>query len=284
MPPPPPEPAAGSSPHPHRLAEMTWVEASALDPARTVAILPVGAVEAHGPHLPLATDRVIALAMADEGARRLAGRGWQPAVMPAIDYTPAPFAVTFPGTVSIRPQTVKALVEDVAAALAERAVACLAIANAHFDPANLGALRAAVEAVRAGGRIAVTFPDVTRRRWASRLGEEFASGACHAGRYEGSIVLAARPEAVREELGRGLPPNPASLSKAIRDGIESFEQAGGPAAYFGDPAAASAGEGRERIAELGRILEEAVIEAIGETPPEASGERPVPAEAVREGS
>ncbi len=262
----PPDPAAGRPPRAHRLAEMTWPEAAALDPGRTVAILPVGAVEAHGPHLPLATDGVIALAMADAAARRLAAAGWAPLVLPPLHYTAAPFAAGFAGTVSVRPETVTALVEEIAAALAGRA-RCLAIANAHLDPAHLGALTAAAAAIRAraatGGGPAVAFPDLTRRPWAGRLGEEFASGACHAGSYEGSIVLAARPGLVREEARRALPANPASLSRAIRGGLGTFEEAGGPRAYFGDPAAASAEEGRQRIAELGRILEQAVLEAVG---------------------
>lgn len=262
----PPDPAAGRPPRRHRLADMTWPEVAALDPERAVAILPVGAVEAHGPHLPLTTDGVIALAMADEAARRLSAGGWAPLVLPPLHYTAAPFAAAFAGTVAVRPETVTALVEEIAAALTGR-VRCLAIANAHLDPAHLGALTSAAEAIRARatteGGPAVAFPDLTRRPWGNRLGEEFASGACHAGRYEGSIVMAARPGLVHEETRRTLPANPQSLSRAIRNGLTTFEQAGGPRAYFGDPAAATAEEGRERIAELGRILEEAVLEAVG---------------------
>ena len=52
-------------------------EVEGLDRSRLVAILPLGAVEAHGPHLPLATDGLIAGAMADDAARRLAVRGWR---------------------------------------------------------------------------------------------------------------------------------------------------------------------------------------------------------------
>ncbi len=55
-----------------------------------MAILPVGAVEAHGPHLPLATDGIIAAAMAEDGARRLANRGLEALLLPAVDYTAAP--------------------------------------------------------------------------------------------------------------------------------------------------------------------------------------------------
>ncbi len=244
---------------------MTWTEVDGLDRARTIALLPAGAVEAHGPHLPLSTDGVIAGAMADAAGRRLAARGLVPLLLPPLDYTAAPFAAAFPGTVSIRPETVTALVVDLARSLAGWGLRCLAIANAHLDPAHLGSLHAAAAAARAEAGITVAFPDLTRKPWALRLTEEFQSGACHAGRFEGSVVLAARPDLVRDGVRRELPPNPASLAVAIRAGRSSFAEAGGPRAYFGDPAAASREEGEETIEVLGRILEEAVLAALEES-------------------
>ncbi len=112
------------------------------------------------------------------------------------------------------------------------------------------------------GLLPIVFPDLTRKPWGSRLGDEFRSGACHAGQFESSIVLSERPAAVREALRRALAPNPRSLSDAIRAGKQTFEQAGGPRAYFGDPAAASADEGSRLVETLGAILEEAVIAAL----------------------
>lgn len=249
-----------------RWADLTWTEIAALDRARAVALLPVGAVEAHGPHLPLATDVVIAEAMAAAAARRLAGRGWTALLLPPLAYAAAPFAAAFPGTLSVRPETVSALLEDIAAGLAGCGVPLLALANAHLDPAHLASLHAAAAAIRGEGRIAVAFPDLTRRPWALRLTPEFQSGACHAGQFEGSVVLAAAPELVREEVRRHLPANPASISRAIRAGKASFHEAGGPEAYFGDPAAATADEGRATIEVLGEILAEAALAEL--TPPE----------------
>ena len=72
--------------------------------------------------------------------------------------------------------------------------------------------------------------------------------------------MAEKPEWVREEIRKSLSPNPASLSTAIREGKETFEEAGGPQAYFGDPAKASAEEGHQTIKILGEILAEAVLE------------------------
>ena len=244
------------------LADLTWEEVRDLDRPRTVAVLPVGALEAHGPHLPLATDVVIAQAMARAGAERLATRGHGAVLLPALPYTAAPFGAAFPGTLSVAAATVTALVVDLARELTRHRFAALAIANGHLDPAHLAALAAAESRARDERLLPVVCPDVSRKPWALRLTEEFRTGACHAGRYEGSLVLAERPDLVREQLRRDLPPIPASLATAIRAGASTFEQAGGPRAYFGWPADATAEEGRASIATLGEILAEATLAAL----------------------
>lgn len=245
-----------------RLADLTWEEARDLERARTVALLPVGAIEAHGPHLPLGTDVVIAEAMARAGAERLRARGFGALTLPSLAYTAAPFGAGFAGTLSVSPAAVSAIVLDLARELTRHGFAALAIANGHLDPAHLGAIADAASRARAEGLLPVAAPDVSRKPWALRLTEEFKSGACHAGRYEGSIVLAERPDLVRDDARKALPPNPSSLASAIRAGKRTFEEAGGPRAYFGWPADASAEEGRETVAALGAILAEATLEAI----------------------
>lgn len=247
----------------HQLAEMTWEELSRLDKSRALAILPVGATEAHGPHLPLSTDVVIAEAMARSGAERLAARGIEAVIAPAFAYTVAGYAAGFAGTVSIAPETATALVVDVVRSLARHGLSAVVVANAHLEPTHLGSLHAAGERIVAERIASWVFPDVTKKPWALELTDEFKSGACHAGQYEGSIVMAARPELVRISLQNELAPNPVSLSRAIREGKTSFEEAGGPRAYFGDPRAATAEEGRQTLRVLGAILDRAVNEALG---------------------
>ena len=243
----------------HELAQLTWEEVRDLDREKTVAILPVGAVEAHGPHLPLETDVVIAKAMARAGGEKLAARGHPVVLLPALPYTAARFAAAFPGTITISTVTVTALIVDIARSLSQQGFRLLAIANAHLDPEHLTALTEAVKIARADRLLAVVFPDLTRKPWGSRLGDEFKSGACHAGQFESSIVIAEQPALVRDDTRRSLAPNPSSLSQAIKTGKRTFAEAGGPRAYFGDPAAASSEEGRRTIAVLGSILEEAAL-------------------------
>jgi len=246
----------------HPLAELTWEEVRDLDRGRTVAVLPVGAVEAHGPHLPLGTDGLIAEAAARAAAARLDERGLGVVILPALVYTAAPFAAGFAGTLSVTPATVTALIVDLARELTRHGFAALAIANAHLDPAHLSALGKAALQAQEEDLLPVVSPDLTRKPWAQRLTEEFMSGACHAGRYEGSIVMAERPDLVREPVRRALPANPASLSSAIRAGARTFEDAGGPRAYFGWPADATAEEGRATLKVLGEILAEAVMNTL----------------------
>jgi len=260
----------------YSLASLTWTAVRGLPATRTVAVLPAGAIEAHGPHLPLATDVIIAEAMARAGADRLAARGLHVLLLPALTIAPAPFAAEFAGTLDVPPEATTMIVGAVLHNLAAHGFRAAAIANAHHDPAHVAALRRAVGELNAhgpakaghngepGGMVAV-FPDLTRRRWAERLTAEFRSGACHAGRYETSIVLAERPDLVRTDVMSTLAPNPRSLVDAIRAGRTTFTAAGGSDAYFGSPAEATAEEGRAIVETLGAILAEAIVEAIEPT-------------------
>src|SRR4051812_43413810 len=239
----------------YELAQLTWQDVSALDRERTIVVLPVGAIEAHGPHLPLDTDVVIATAMARAGARKLAANDRPVLILPALPYTPALFGAEFHGTLSISGISVTAVIVDLARSLSEQGFQLLAIANAHLDPEHLTALHEAVKLANANDLLPVVFPDLTRRPWGSRLGDEFKSGACHAGQFESAIVMSAEPTRVRDEIRRSLEPNPSSLSDAIKRGKSTFTEAGGPAAYFGNPAAATSDEGSRLIDALGAILE-----------------------------
>ncbi len=241
------------------LAEMTFVEVQEMG-KDALAILPIGAIEAHGPHLPLFTDVIIARAMAVSGARVLEGCGFADVVIaPPLQITSAAFAAGFPGTLSLKPETVTAILVDAILSLNQAGFSRIVLANAHLDPAHTASLHEGVRVARETHGVVATFPDITRKPWALRLTAEFKSGACHAGQFETSMVMAERPDLVREAIRVTLAANPASLSQAIRDGKRTFEEAGGPAAYFGFPQNASAEEGRETLNVLGAILADAVV-------------------------
>lgn len=243
----------------HRLAEATWEEIRGLDKSRAVAILPVGSIEAHGPHLPLATDAIIAREAACRAARRLAREGWEVLLLPALHYTVAEFASGFPGTISISAGTFRAFLADLTASLKKAGFRHLCLANSHLDPAHLSALRD----LSADG-LRIHFVDQTRRRWARRLTDEFRSGSCHAGQYETSLVLASRPDQVRESH-RELPAKFVPLADRIRAGARCFEEVGMDRAYCGNPAAATREEGERTYEILAGMIVEDFLEGCGET-------------------
>jgi creatinine amidohydrolase len=248
------------------LADLTTEEAgAALASERTVvALLPVGAVEAHGPHAPLGTDTLISSQVAERAARALAGDPRVHAlVLPPVAWGVTRFARGFAGTLSISAETLTALLLDLGTALVGEGIRHLAIVNSHFEPAHVATLRGAVAALGERGARAGLL-ELTRRRLAQRLTEEFKRGSCHAGQYETSLVLAARPELIDGARARALPALEVDMPGRMGAGADSFETLGMAAAYCGDPAAATAAEGETTYATLTTLLLELVAELVGE--------------------
>jgi creatinine amidohydrolase len=242
--------------------ERTWSEARAALERGAVMILPVGSTEAHGPHLPLATDVIISEEMSTRAAAKLVARGIEAYVLPAIAYSMTDFSADFAGTVSIKKETATALLRDICVSLYAQGARLIVIANSHLEPEHIESINAAIgEVQRESGR-AVAFPDKRRRRWAERLTEEFRRGDCHAGSYETSLVMAARPDLVRERVRSNLEPVRISIADKIREGARSFTEAGGSQAYFGDPRAASREEGESTYEALSDMIVTAVVEEL----------------------
>lgn len=241
------------------IPEMTWTEVDEAMKDRPVAILPVGATEAHGPHLPLSTDTVIATEMARRGARKLKDNGVTSLILPPVTFTVAEFGADFPGSISVSPETAAALIRDICLSAAKKFRA-VALANIHLEPAHLDSLKKGVEDARKAGAN-VCFTDVTRKRWAELLGEAFKQGD-HAGAFETSLVMAAAPDMVRDSVRISLPPIDG-LVAAIKKGAKTFAEAGGEDAYFGDPTAASSEEGENYFEALAEILSLSIMEHLG---------------------
>jgi creatinine amidohydrolase len=248
------------------LAKLTWTEARALFAADPLALLPIGSTEPHGPHLPLDVDVTIALAQARRAAELLEAEGVRTLLLPPVVFGVTYYTDGFEGRVGIKPGTLWALLADAVESLAEQGVRRVVLSNGHLEPEHVQVLRgvAADHPQLGAGKAQVLFPDNTRSRWAQTLGAEFKSGDCHAGRYETSLVLAADPDAVREEARRGLAPVRIDLLEKMRAGIKSFRAAGAGAAYCGAPAEASAAEGRALTEALARMI----VTSVRETWPE----------------
>ncbi|MEO8704102.1 MAG: creatininase family protein [Kofleriaceae bacterium] len=225
-----------------------------------VALVPIGSTEPHGPHLGLGTDVVISAAACVKATEMLDKRGPLVAVIaPAVSYGVTECATGFPGAVSVPAAVLTAYVAAVCDGLLAQGVRHVCLVNNHLEPAHDAAIRAA--AAGREGKVSVACP--LTKKWARTLSAEFKSGACHAGQYETSIMMAAAPELVDEAIRVVLQPVPISLSEKLAAGVTTFSAMGMELAYAGNPAGATVEEGEQQIARLADMVVGEVREAIG---------------------
>lgn len=248
------------------LAALTTEEVAAIFAAPPSAILvPVGSVEPHGPHLPLATDTVISVEAARRAARALNTEGVAAYVAPSVAYGVTDFAAGFAGAVGISAPLLTALLRELVHRFLEDGWSHVCLVNNHLEPAHDAAVRAAIAHVQAG-RASVACP--LTRRWARTLSDEFKRGNCHAGRYETSLAMAAGAD-VRTQYSR-LATVATSLSDEIKAGRSTFLAMGLERAYTGAPAEASVAEGHALYDKLAEMIVAEVVEGVRATAVPAS--------------
>ena len=223
-----------------------------------VLLLPLGALEPHGPHAPLGTDTLISVEVSERAARRLQGDpDVRALVLPALPYGVTRYAAAFPGAVSIGEETLRALVFEICTSLAAQGFGRIVLVNSHFEPEHVRTLRDASSELGPGVRLL----DPTRRQVAERLTEEFRAGAGHAGRYETSLILARDPGLVRRERMERLESRMIDMPAAMAEGRTDFLAMGMDRAYCGAPAEATAEEGERTFETLADLVVGLVREA-----------------------
>jgi creatinine amidohydrolase len=239
-------------PHTRRFFIETMTSPSFGELARSgklVVLLPVGSVEPHGPHMSLATDTVISVGAAKAAAVKLEEAGLKPVIAPGIPYGVTECAAAFPGAISIEASVLTSMVGAVVDAYLAAGAVHVCVINNHLEPAQDAAIQAVKE-----GREGVSVACPLTRKWGRTLSAEFKSGACHAGQYETSIVLACDPSLVDRSVSEGLPEVPISLAEKLMAGTSDFLEMGLEEAYAGTPAQASAEEGRETLERLAEMI------------------------------
>ena len=159
-----------------------------------IAILPIGATEQHGPHLPICTDARIAEAVAAGAADRLGAF-----LLPAIAYGNSEVHAGYRGSISIQPETLQALVLDIGTQLQAQGFRKIVIINGHGGNFILRiAIRKLNYNAPPGFKVLLVEPHVL---FASQLMEiiETYPQEVHAGEYETSLMLHLTPDHVGEE-------------------------------------------------------------------------------------
>jgi creatinine amidohydrolase len=202
--------------------------------AARVALLPVGSLEQHGPHLPLVTDTVIACTVASALAASHPVR-----VLPPLTLSCSHEHAAWPGTVSISARTLHAVVTDVADSLRRSGTPNLVLVNGH------GGNHVLANVVQESGGAMALFPQA--HEWeAARAVAGMATDNdtdMHAGELETSVLLHAHPEMVR--------PGAADHVTGPRDHMPTLGLAPyTPTGVVGHPSLATADKGRRLLAAL----------------------------------
>ncbi len=255
-----------------RLAELSYTRLDALDRRRTVVIFAVSPLEEHGPHLPVGTDLFHSEFFNEELAKRILEfkPEWTVLIGPSLPIGASVF--DHAGTLLVRARTVRNATLDYGAALARHGFRYILVTNAHAGPRHVVALEeaSAVVSRRYGARmLSVSGPVLwkfLRGKFTDRLEpllgrpltvaeREAMRGDAHAGLWETSLLLRARPELV-DPSHSSLPPVRFTLLDALRKNYPL--RFGNQMGYIGAPAAAAVEYGEA----VRRLLLDAVWEVV----------------------
>jgi len=214
---------------PSALSHATWPEVGDLADSGATLLVPLGATEQHGPHLPLTTDTDIAAAIAHGAAER------SPMLMvaPPVAYGSSGEHQEFAGTLSIGQEATELLLVELGRS-AVLTFSLVVMVSAHGG--NSAPLARAMARLKDEGRAV--------RAWSPRWGIE--RGGLHAGRTETSLMLAIAPDRVhleRAEVGDLTPPD-VLLPNLRLHGVRLVS----PNGVLGDPTGADAAEGVSLLA------------------------------------
>ncbi len=193
-------------------ADLTWPDIKAADTSSWIAVLPVAAIEQHGPHLPLSTDRDI---MQGYLARIMAGI---PADLP-VSFLPvqniglSPEHRDFPGTLTLSPETALRVWAEIGESVARAGVRKIVLLSSHGG--NTGLLEVVARELRARHSMLAVTASFSRLGYPDGVfsADEISHGI-HGGEIEASLMLAFQPQKVRQNR---LADFPAETLRMARD-------------------------------------------------------------------
>ncbi|MGE4275264.1 MAG: creatininase family protein [Candidatus Methanomethylophilaceae archaeon] len=215
------------------MEEMTSKEFSEKLEGNPWLILPLGATEAHGVHLPLGTDSFQPQWVADRLGERTSA-----IVAPLLPYGNHSSTRRMPGTVNLGFDTLRALLRDILFSLADNGLRRFLLISGHAGSAHMTALREACKELVEAREVTVLLLadyDLAQEHGA-RCGIDPSDG--HGGALETARVMAIRPDTVRQEMVRGGFVSPGY--RVLPDPERCF-----PQGMAGDPSKATAAMGQE---------------------------------------
>jgi len=188
---------------PHRFwSQLSTRDFAALDPATTVAVLPLGATEQHGPHLPLGVDSVLVDGIV-AAALPLLPAGLPAFFLPSQHIGLSPEHANFPGTLTLSSETLIRLWHDIGAGVARAGVRKLVLFNAHGG--HVGAMDIVARELRAAHGLivyGVSWFNLPLGEAGTQFSADEHRFGVHAGEIETSMMLALAPDQVAMQAAR----------------------------------------------------------------------------------
>ncbi len=200
------------------LPEMSWVEVEEALKKTDIVIVPVSSTEAHGPHLPLATDWLNGTEMARRTVAILAEEGVDVVAGPTIPFGVTPSLMSFPGTICLRNRTAIELIKDVCRSLAHHGFKKIVLLLAHGG--NYASMQVAAEELKGEIDSVVVFATslkVTTDTYGKILRSDRPTEEGHAGEAETARILAIAPELVQMERAEVFYPEKTGKTKMPGD-------------------------------------------------------------------
>ena len=240
---------------PHRfLPYLSWTEITALpDRENTVIVLPVGATEQHGPHLPCSVDTVIAAGVMGEALRRLPA-SVRAFGLPPITYGKSEEHLHFAGTMTLTGTTLLSTMIELGESVYRSGFRKLLFANGHGGQPQVLEMAARELRLRHGDYVVVPY-GVSRVANVSGkfISEQERKLSMHAGHSETALMLALAPETVHMEHAKAYFPPPFPVKTLSADGRPSCAWVArdfGTSGVIGDPTTATREQGLEILDSL----------------------------------
>jgi creatinine amidohydrolase len=213
-----------------------------------LVVVPIGAIEQHGPHLPTWTDTLIVSTVVG----RAVGDDDRYVVTPTVAFGASDHHLPFGGTLSLSVETLQTVLLDLARSIAADGGRRVAFVNGHGG--NRGACRSAAAAASIRYDVAVGYTDYWSLWQPSDDGPRWPG---HAGRFETSLIQAIRPDLVRSAPHRDPAPSPIES-----DGWDVHSERSwlGMDGFTDDPSAATAADGAKWLDALVAALAERLAE------------------------
>lgn len=213
-----------------------------------LVVLPIGATEQHGPYLPTGTDAFAVRAVVERAAERATDCTRTIVIAPTLAYGASDHHFPFGGTLSLNPETLHAVLLDLARSIAQCGGRRLVIVNGHGG--NHGVAHSAGAAACNRYDLAIATADYWRLLPPGPEDGDIAVPG-HAGGFETSLMLAVRPELVPDRPPRGELGSPGGVPGFDLHSKASWSGMGG---FTDDPALGRAEDGEARLTELAGVL------------------------------